>query len=228
MKAGLGTRARTHFAKALCLSPPEGARGRAPGLGMGGRLVPPPLLCPSGPSSPFWAPPGSDGSGRDREHRPLRGRLRSPRDPRPVLPARSCSLRAPLVSDPQLRLWPPSLRPRSPRACPGSGSFPCSPKTLSSHPRQCVGGLSVLRSPSGNLSISLTAPTPQRPLHSAAVFPTLLPSRGLPWSLPPSHSSTSAPFLLPPSKLLSCLTNPAACPTTQSVLAKMSPRSLPG
>ena len=142
MKAGLGTHARTHFAKALCLSPPEGARGRAPGLGMGGRHVPPPLLCPSGPSSPFWAPPGSDGSGRDREHRPLRGRLRSPRDPRPVLPARSCSLRAPLVSDPQLRLWPPSLRPRSPRACPGSGSFPYSPKTLSSHPRQCRGSLS--------------------------------------------------------------------------------------
>lgn len=175
---------------------------------MGGRLVPPPLLCPSRPSSPFWAPPGSDGSGRDREHRPLRGRLRSPRDPRPALPARSCSLRAPLVSDPQLRLSPPSLRPWSPRACPGSGSFPCLPKTLSPHPRQCVGGLSAPRKP-----ISLTGP--HQSLQSVAVFPTLLlPSRGLPWGLPPPHSSTSVPFLLPPQKLLSYLTNPTACPTT--------------
>lgn len=61
-------------------------RGRQrPGsrFGKGGHLVPPPPR-PSLPASPLRAPPGSDGSGPDFEHRPLRGRLGSPRDPRPA------------------------------------------------------------------------------------------------------------------------------------------------
>ena len=153
LNAGRETRARTHFAKAPCLSPPGGARGRAPGLGVGGRLVPPaPLRCPSRPSSPFWAPPGSDGSGRDREHRPLRGRLRSPRDPRPALPSRSCSLRAPWVSDPHSE--PP---PAEPSSLPYLWIIPLLARDPRSPPQ------AVCRGCSGNLSPSLPPHPPPAP-----------------------------------------------------------------
>lgn len=133
MNPGREARALTHLAKAPCHSPPGGARGRAPGLGRGGRLVPPaPRPLPS--LLPVLGP---------TRLRRLRTGLRAqaaPRAPRipagppPTFPPSSvagCSrLRSPPVSSPGSQLSPPSLR----RGVPEPALLARDPQS----PPQCV------------------------------------------------------------------------------------------
>ena len=201
MNPGREARALTHLAKAPCHSPPGGARGRAPGLGGGGASSRP-HPGPSRPSSRFWAPPGSDGSGRDFEHRPLRGRLGSPRDPPPTFPPSSgagCSrLRSPPVSSPGSQLSPPSLR----RGVPEPALLARDPQS----PPQCVcNGLLGTWVPPDPYRARSSQPLPgHNNVPSLAsflpMFPTALSSgrrRAPPWG-----SSSSIGVLFGPSPAL--------------------------
>lgn len=210
-------------------SPPGGTRGRAPGLGRlgGGFLGPPP---PPRSLLPAPAPPGSDGSGRDREHRPLRA-PRIPRDPPPCR-----ALRPPARPTGE---WPPGRSCRPPRGAPSLARLQITPLRAADPPSPPPRGVMVSPclpnsphpGPFQSVTVSPTLVLPPGPSQSLALPHPPCQRRSPPWGWSPGHRPhPSLPCLAPPPTQggLSHLPDPIACPATSVQPPQASsPRTLP-